>query len=79
MTLVPEWSNFVQVMVKVKFSNHKVTNPKMKDIKPDLKFEDKREKSEDETFDENEKAKPERRKWVRWILNIITNIFEAFT
>ena len=51
----------------------------MKDIRPDLKFEDKREKSEDETFNENEKAKPERRKWVRWILNIIDTIFEAFT
>ena len=51
----------------------------MKDIKPDLKFEDKREKTEDETFDDDENAKPRRRKWVRWILNIIDNIVTAFT
>jgi len=79
LTLVPEWSNFVRVMVKVKFSNHKLKNPQMKDIKPDLVFEDKIESTEDETFDENGKAKTKRRKWIRWILNIIDNIFAAFT
>ena len=51
----------------------------MKDIKPDLVFEDKIESTEDETFDENGKAKTKRRKWIRWILNIIDNIFAAFT
>jgi hypothetical protein len=51
----------------------------MKLIKPDLIFEEKRIKTEDETFDENGKAKTKRRKWVRWLLNILDHIVTAFT
>lgn len=79
MTLAIEWSNFVEVLVEIKSGSHKVKNPKMKHIKPDLIFEDRRIKSEDETFDENGKAKTKRRKWVRWLLNILDYIVTAFT
>jgi hypothetical protein len=51
----------------------------MKDLKPDLIFEDKREKTEDESFDDNQRSKPERRKWVKWFLKIIDTIITAVT
>jgi len=51
----------------------------MKDMKPDLIFEDKIERTEDESFDDNERAKPKRRKWLKWILNIIDTIIIAVT
>jgi hypothetical protein len=51
----------------------------MKETKPDLIFEDKREKTEDESFNDNEKAKSKRGKWLKWILKIIDTIFTAAT
>jgi hypothetical protein len=51
----------------------------VKEEKSNLVFEDKREKLEDESFDDNEKAKSKRRKWLKWILNIIDSIFFAAT
>jgi len=51
----------------------------MKERRSDLITECIREKIKPESFDHNEKVKPKRSKWIRWLLGIIDNIVTALT
>jgi len=51
----------------------------MKKKRLDLITECIREKIKQEPFDHNEKVKPKRSKWIRWLLNFIDNIVTALT